>query len=159
MSLKTIFCLSFLVFLLGSCNKQKMDKCVMSLSKLDYHVSFVGFTADDLDTIYLSKYVFGGSFATIESIDTLVGLSISFANDTSNTLLTGGYYNDYKIGFASSKVEFYLKDPVYPTPMKYEAYGCGRSSVRPPYNITVNNHSQPIQELSTNWGYLFLKKY
>ncbi|MDI9319793.1 MAG: hypothetical protein QM530_04880 [Phycisphaerales bacterium] len=131
----------------------------MELTKIDYHVSFVGFTADELDTIYVSKYAPGGNFDTLKSIDTLMGLSISFTNDTSNTLLTGGYYNDCKIGFASSNVEFYLKDPVYPSPMKYESYGCGRSSVRPPYSITVNNHSQSINELSTNWGYLFLKKY
>ena len=142
-----------------SCNKQKMDNCVMSLTKIDYHVFFVGFREDELDTIYVHKYKAGYNFDSLMSLDTLTGLDISIANDTSNTLLSGGYTNNYKLSFASSPYEFYLKEPVYPEPMRYSAYGCGRYSVRPPYSITINNHSQSIEELSTNWGCLFLKKY
>lgn len=159
MSLKTIFCFSILIFLFGSCNKQKMDNCVMHLTKLDYKVSFVGFSADELDTIYIFKYDSGGNFTLLNDIDTLIGLSISFSSDTSNSLFNGASDMDYKISFERSPIEFYLEDPVYPTPMKYSAYGCGRYSVRPPYSITVNDHSQSIEELSTNWGCLFLKKY
>jgi|GEM_PF-3568016 len=131
----------------------------MQLTKLNYKVSFVGFSAKDLDTIFIHKYEAGGNYTILESIDTLTSLSISFSNDTSNALFEGTSDRDYKIGFASNPIEFYLKDPIYPTPMKYSAYGCGRSSVRPPLSITVNDHSQSIEELITNNGYLFLKKY
>lgn len=158
MSVKIICYLLFLLFFLGSCKKQKMDKCELQINKIDYHIAFVGFTAEELDTIFVGKYVANGNFDTLRSVDTLTGSSITFANDTSNTWFTGGYYNDLKINFASSKVEFFIKDPVYPTPIKYEAYGCGRSSVSPPISITVNDQLQSIPQLSINWGYLFLKK-
>lgn len=147
-----------------SCSKKK-EHCSQAVYRIPGYGAFIGFNADDVDTVLIEKYHPGTGFTRLADLDTVYITQPVFNGDTllrdrlRGILFTVSYGGDYRIVLPGINRSFEVTDVTYGAPVvEWEEEVChGRTFVEAPYKVTIDGQVTNTHVLMHNNNYFYLK--